>query len=133
MCIRDSPKTVHKIKNFILEEAKELLDYISEKSITHLIGCSGSFEIIPAIKEGKYPPIKSFENISIDDFHSIKNQLFRMDIEERKQLNGLPPVRAELIVVAFVLMDFLIEKLGVESISISKYAVKEGLISELLS
>ena len=120
-----SPKTVHKIKNFILEEAKELLDYISEKSITHLIGCSGSFEIIPAIKEGKCPPIKSFENISIDDFHSIKNQLFRMDIEERKQLNGLPPVRAELIVVAFVLMDFLIEKLGVESISISKYAVKE--------
>jgi exopolyphosphatase/guanosine-5'-triphosphate,3'-diphosphate pyrophosphatase len=126
-------QTIKDIKQFITEEASELLSYIKDKNITHLIGCSGSFEIIPAIKEGKYPPTISFDEVSLADFHKMKDLLFNLDLEERKELDGLPPVRAELIIVAIILMDFMIELLGIESISISKYAVKEGLISEMLS
>lgn len=128
-----SNSTIINIKDYIIQGANELLDYVSDKSISHLIGCSGSFEIIPAIKEGTYPPKESYEHITLDDFHSIKQRLFKMNLEERKELAGLPPVRAELIVVAFILMDLLIEKLAIKDISISKYAVKEGLISEMLS
>lgn len=126
-------KTVEKIKHYILKNIEELLDYAAVNNTSHLIGCSGSFELIPAIKEGQYPPTQGFAQINIEDFHHIKNRLFSSDLQERKNINGLPPVRAELVVVAFILMDFIIEKLGITEISISKYAVKEGLISEMLA
>jgi len=125
-------QTVNSIKEFIVQNAQELLRHVQENDINHLIGCSGSFELIPAISQGKYPPAESFENIQLEDFFSIRDQIFNCDLEERKNIPGLPPVRAELVVVAFILMDFIIEKLGITEISISKYAVKEGLISELL-
>lgn len=128
-----SAKDISSIKDYIEKGTAELFDYLKDHEISHLIGCSGSFELIPAIKEGNYPPAKSFDGISLQDFHAIKEELFSKDIEARRNTPGLPPVRAELIIVAFILMDFIIQKLNISSISVSKYAVKEGLISEMLS
>ncbi len=125
--------TIDAIKNYITVQVSDLLDYVKDKKIDHLIGCSGSFEIIPAIKEGKYPPVNSFDNITLEDFQKIKSLVFELSLEKRKEVKGLPPVRAELIVVALILMDYIIERLSISSISISKYAVKEGLISEMLN
>ncbi len=127
-----SKKTIHAIHHYIATEAKELLNYIEHKEIDHLIGCSGSFEIIVSIQEGQYPAQGSYEAISLEDFHRIKDLLFNANLMERKEIKGLPPVRAELIVVAFILMDFIMSTLRIKDISISKYAVKEGVAAEIL-
>lgn len=123
---------LEKINRFIISKTQELIDYLATSDIPHLIGSSGSFELIPSIKEGIYPPTLNDNRVTLEDFERIKTRLFSASEIEREQIKGLPPVRAKLVVVAFVLMDWYIRQSKTMEISISKYAVKEGLVAEIM-
>lgn len=123
---------IEKLDLYIASKTTKLIDYLKINQVENLIGSSGSFEIIPAVKEEKYPPEINKSVYSIEDFHDIYEKLVHAPLEERLKIKGLPPVRAQLIVVAFVLMDWLIKKANVSKLNISKYAVKEGLVAETL-
>lgn len=110
----------------------ELLDYISTQDVDLLIGSSGSFEIIPGIMEAKYPPEILQSLYTIEEFNSTYDKIIHSSLDERKKIKGLPPVRAQLIVVAFILMRWIIKKIAVKELKISRYAVKEGLAAETL-
>jgi len=121
-----------KIVGYIESHCVALVDYLSKVQIDQFIGASGSFELIPSIKQGRYPATLDNTTVPLHHFHEIKDQIYRSDLQERLTIKGLPPVRAELIVVAFVLMEWALMLAPTETIHISKYAVKEGIISELL-
>ena len=120
------------IIQFLEIELLQLISYLGDKSIPTLIGASGSFELIPAIIEGQYPPEIGRSSILLNEFHEINNRILKLDMEERLHTKGLPPVRAKLVVVAFVIMEWIVQTLKCEEILVSKYAVKEGLIAEKL-
>ena len=119
--------------NYIESKAKSLLSYLENKKIELLFGASGSFELIPSITEGNYPPKIEKKNISISEFIEIRDRILSSSMEERLRIKGLPPVRAQLIVVAFILMDWILLRTNIQDIRISKFAVKEGLVSELFA
>lgn len=123
---------IQKLEAFIENKTGELLEYLKGQNIDTLVGCSGSFELIPSIQEGAYPPFINKIDIELAEFYKIHKLLIHASIEERQQIKGLPPVRAQLVIVAFVLMHWFIKKSNVKQIKISKYAVKEGLASEYL-
>ena len=123
---------IESIYRYIDEQTSELSHYLSKNTINLLIGSSGSFELIPSIQEGKYPPHIDRKEYSSSDFHSIYDRIIRASLEERQKIEGLPPVRAQLIVVAFTLMNWIMQKTKVQKLQISKFAVKEGLVKEEL-
>jgi len=47
-------------------------------------------------------------------------------LAERLQMPGMIPLRAEMMVVAVLLIDFLIEKMAYPHIRTSTFALKEG-------
>ena len=47
-------------------------------------------------------------------------------------MEGLPAERAELIVVAFVLIHYIIKKTEIPKIITSAYAMKEGILLEMM-
>lgn len=53
-------------------------------------------------------------------------------LEERRNMPKLPSERVELIVVAFVLIEFVIRKAGIRQIITSAYAMKEGILLEMM-
>jgi len=54
-----------------------------------------------------------------------------MDKTQRHQLPNMPKTRAEMLVVALVLVDVVMAMAGTKRIIVSDYAMKEGMIREM--
>ncbi|GAB2950758.1 hypothetical protein GCM10027048_15030 [Hymenobacter coalescens] len=101
-----------------------------------LVGASGSFDTLgdmQAARQGedytRQPPARS---ISLDSFYLSYDQLLSMTHAERMALPGMTPLRADMIVVACVLIDFVLKSCRLTRITASAYALKEGLLAEML-
>lgn len=96
------------------------------------IGASGSFEVLESMT-GK-PSYKNMLNaLDVRDAYKIASLIITKNLEERRQLPGMPEERIKLIVVAMVLIDEILQLTGEVQLNVTPYALKEGLIAELLS
>lgn len=120
------------IEAFLESSCLSLSNYLKTAHVNYLIGASGSFELIPAIKQGIYPPESIDNDIELTDFWNIHERILHSSLPSRLKMNGLPNERASLIVVAFILMAWIVKKMPAKKLKISKYAVKEGLVAEEL-
>ena len=77
----------------------------------------------------KQPPVTE---IAPQSFYQSYEQLLASTHEQRLAMPGMTPMRADMIVVACVLIDFVLGTYGFTRIRASAYALKEGLLAELL-
>ena len=128
---------IQKIYNYLEQELGEMLEELKPLGITTITGASGSFDTAAEMiyypkteedlfKETDHVPIK------IDDFRSILKKVKNSTLEERRNMNGLIPQRADLIVIALLEIDFIIQKLGLKHIILSNFAMKEGILQEFI-
>ncbi len=96
-----------------------------------LIGASGTFDILENVlcpkKETSVHGI-----IDINKFDPFFQKLLASTLNERLAMPEIPKDRAEMIIVALLLIDFILKKASIESISVSAYAMKEGMLRELM-
>lgn len=130
-----SDNTINKINSFLDAELSECINNCLNKNINKLIGSSGAFNTIASLifSHKNMGKMKNKSNeISIDDFYSLYHILIKSSLEERKNMPGMPLFRAEMIVVAMVFIKFIIEKLEIKQLYQSRYALKEGVIFNIL-
>ncbi|RZK29995.1 MAG: exopolyphosphatase, partial [Hymenobacter sp.] len=60
-------------------------------------------------------------------------QLLTLDHEQRKALPGMFPMRADMLVVASVIIKYVLTTYKLTQITTSAFALKEGLLAELLA
>lgn len=115
-----------------LEEVLKPLDSALRNHETPLLlGASGSFEVVEdMLVQRKHHPL--FSIVPIDNYYFLHGKIVGASLQERRLMPKLPPERVELIVVAFILMDFVIRKAGVRQIITSAYAMKEGILREMI-
>lgn len=53
--------------------------------------------------------------------------------EARMGIPGMIELRVDMIVVAVCLVDYILKTYGIRQIQVSSYALKEGVIAELLA
>ncbi|KAA9338626.1 phosphatase [Hymenobacter busanensis] len=101
-----------------------------------LVGASGTFDTLGDLQAARLgqdyshqPPART---ISLDSFRHSYELLLRLPHAERLELPGMTPLRADMIVVACVLIDFVLKCGPFTGITASAYALKEGLLAELL-
>lgn len=113
----------------ILTELKEV---VKGEKILALLGASGSFEVMEHMIMEK--EIKAFYSIlDVANFKPICKQIVSLNYKERLELELLPDSRANLVVTALLLMNFVIDLCNAPYIYVSKYAMKEGLAKEMLN
>ncbi len=95
-----------------------------------LIGASGSFEVIESMLHLQKPN-PNYGLVSIEAYQQLYRKIIAASFEERLRMPGLPPERAKLIVVAFVLIDYVVRKAGINQIIPSAFALKEGVLYEM--
>jgi exopolyphosphatase / guanosine-5'-triphosphate,3'-diphosphate pyrophosphatase len=102
-----------------------------------LIGSSGSFDTFRALLEamkGSEPTDGGglYYKFTTSDFLVLHQRLVRSTAEERLQMEGMEPMRVEMIVIAAIFVNFIVRKLNIGLLIQSDYALKEGAVIEIL-
>jgi exopolyphosphatase/guanosine-5'-triphosphate,3'-diphosphate pyrophosphatase len=123
---------VSELNHFVELELEELWNNLKIWKPKALVGCSGSFdtliEMAFAEKGTLLSDVEASPNytLAIHQFKNLKAKLVSSTLKERLEMQGMIPLRAEMIVVAVLLIDLLIEKMVDAEIRTSTFALKEG-------
>ena len=102
---------------------------------TTLVGASGSFDTFCDLEAARRGEPRSLDNpppeseLPLDVFQHHFAQLKTLTHAERVALPGMTPVRADMIVVAGVLIDWVVRRYGLTRLRVSAWALKEGLLA----
>lgn len=136
----------HKTDPILDSELFELHQYLEEKltplfnlKASHasfqLVGASGTFDTLCDIYYKEHQiEIEEKRNYHIlpkQAYYAIHKELLAKNRAERMAIPGMIEMRVDLIVVSSYLIHFVIEKLQIDKILASRFALKEGVISEM--
>ncbi len=110
-----------------------MIDYFP---VHTLIGASGTFDTIVDIQLAEQANSRNGAlnmPIDIDYFYALKERLTHTTLAERLLIQGMPEQRAEMIVGAMILIDYILKQFPIKKIIQSEYAIKEGILWGVLN
>ena len=128
------PKEVEQLRLFFAQKHQDAIQESKVRNVQTLIGCSGAFDTIADILDCVNPGEKqrTFQRITIAQFQSVFQKLLNSTHEERRALKGMDEVRVDLIVPAVILIELLVKKIGINEIIQTDFALREGVLAEIL-
>ncbi len=64
-------------------------------------------------------------------FHIIHKMILKSTHEHRMNFNGLIPYRGEMIVMSFMLIEYVLNNFKIEKLYASDYSLKEGALFKM--
>ncbi|MBF9219568.1 Ppx/GppA phosphatase family protein [Hymenobacter ruricola] len=113
-----------------------LIEALQQYRPVSLVGASGSFDSLADMQlgqlrtESQLPP---HTELAPGSFQESYRHLLSGNHEQRLAIPGILPMRADMLVVAAVLIDYVLGVSGITRIQTSAYALKEGLLAEMLA
>jgi exopolyphosphatase / guanosine-5'-triphosphate,3'-diphosphate pyrophosphatase len=129
------PEEIVMLQNFFTEEHQSAIEKCKAEKIKTLIGCSGAFDTMADIIDNVNPGEKQriTQEISVDDFYRVYEQLVKSTRHERLAMKGMDLVRIDLIVPAVILIRQLIKETGIQKILQTDFALREGVLYEFMN
>lgn len=112
-----------------------LIEALQRYKPVSLVGASGSFDSLADMQlgqlrtEAQLPP---HTELALSSFQESYRHLLSGNHAQRLAIPGILPMRADMLVVASVLIDYVLGISGITRIQTSAYALKEGLLAEML-
>ncbi len=126
-----SREEIFAIEQFLKDMLQPLIGILQTHKTSLLIGASGTFDVLESMLQNQR--ISSIHSIlSVQDFFPLHEQFLKTTLDERFKMEYLPESRAELIIVALILIRFILSQADFRQISVSAYAMKEGILSEMI-
>lgn len=128
---------IEKVISFLTKELEPLSNALQKYSCDTLIGSSGSFESFADMlaykynKPGMLKGATSYQ-FNIKDVINLNDSIHKTSYIERLKIPGLIEMRADMIVLAGIFIDFIISHINAKEVYLSKYALKEGALYSLL-
>jgi exopolyphosphatase/guanosine-5'-triphosphate,3'-diphosphate pyrophosphatase len=120
----------------------DLLEVCRQHQPETLIGSAGAFESFAGMLQISDDPAGQKEHpkavgvtsgaIDISGYRALAERLFRSTHEERVNMPGLIPLRVDMIVIAALLVNYVLEKTPVKNLSVSTSDLKMGVLRTLL-
>ncbi|MBC7745143.1 MAG: exopolyphosphatase [Flavobacterium sp.] len=132
-----SIKDINQIVNQLKETLPELLVECSKYRLIKLIGSAGAFETFEELIRRRFEFEAKNKNVSareikLNHFQEIASVLLKSTHEERSKMPGLIALRVDMIVVATLLTQHIINELKIGKLIISDYSLKEGILFDLI-
>ncbi len=117
------------INNHLESTLTGLKNALQHYDLHHLIGASGSFEILDpglpaALSENPYV------EFDIIQFRKLYHNVIGLNLEQRLNYPQIPASRARYFVCAIQLIKYALDELDMRSMGVSRYALKEGVVHE---
>lgn len=126
---------VEALESYFRHELTPLFTQCKKLKPKTLIGASGSFDTFYALirhRTGIVDDVGYGREIRLNDFKKIHRILLRSTALERKRMPGMEPVRVEMVVPAVIFVNFVLRECRIKHLIQSEFALKEGIISELV-
>ncbi|MBF8964735.1 phosphatase [Pontibacter sp. FD36] len=125
-------------KQFLAEQLQPLTKAVERYTPARLVGASGTFDTlcdIDALSRGdnaRQLSQPATAALQVSDFYKIYQELLHKTHDERLAIPGMLEMRVDMIVLASILVDFVLETYNLKEIRVSAYALKEGVLQKVL-
>lgn len=120
---------VREVLDFLTVQLKPLRDALEEYPAHHLGGAAGTFDVLAEIlRDEKATPHPTSHLLNLEGLDEFYFQILSSNRAERLAMPGIPETRVDMIVVAMILLRHVIGLAGIERITVSDYAMKEGIL-----
>jgi exopolyphosphatase / guanosine-5'-triphosphate,3'-diphosphate pyrophosphatase len=129
------PEEIRALESYFKDGLAPLLEAVKATQPDTLIGASGSFDTFYALISHRLhlEPDQAYgREISLTEYRKLHNLLLLSNTEQRRNMPGMEPVRVEMIVAATIFVNFVIHTCHIKHLHHSEFALKEGVISELV-
>ena len=126
-----SEQVVNEVAEFIKKEIQTEVTKLP--TIDNLIGVGGTITTMATIllKAEKYSSKAVHDYIlNFKEIDNILNRLRKLPIKERKQIKGLNPDRADIIVAGVIILKEIMKSLNTKQLRVSDNDILEGLLIE---
>ncbi|MEL6941317.1 MAG: exopolyphosphatase [Bacteroidota bacterium] len=126
-----APQEITELSAFLHETLRPLDQALQQFPVNRLIGASGTFDVL----EDNLEKIKEDTNhsiIQLSEFTPFLEKVLQSTQAQRYQIPQIPRERADLIVVALLLIQVTLKKLDIDELSVSHFAMKEGILREMV-
>lgn len=131
---KSDPITIEEIENihsFLNQQLKPLQAALTQYPLQLLVGASGTFDVLENILvQNKTHPHHS--HLTAHAFPAFYTKIIQTTIAERLRMEGMPAERADMIVVALVLLNHVLLSAQIQHVIISAFAMKEGILYEMM-
>jgi len=133
-----TPKEIKDIRRYYDDALQPLTRQIAKYPPQKLVGCAGTFESVRSIltSEGfssSTPQDQPYFQVPYREFARLHHRLLNSTTQEREKIRGLELFRVDMIVLASIFVNFIMEKYGFDRLVQSDYSIKEGVADELLN
>jgi exopolyphosphatase/guanosine-5'-triphosphate,3'-diphosphate pyrophosphatase len=137
---QNDPILPHEIRNIVQHLIDKLTPLYQALNIYRpktLIGSSGTFDTLSEIFRKRNSiedtPDKTELPLTIEGINDIYLEIISKNRAERMQIPGMIEMRVDLIVVASILIQSVLNMTSFEEVRVSSYSLKEGIFAEFLN
>jgi len=130
-----TPAEILAYENWFDEHLQDLWIACEQYQPQTLVGCSGAFDTLMDIYEKAEPDLKirGVSEFPLGDYQKIHKQIILSDHETRSKMDGMDIMRVEMIVIASVFTNFILQRLTIKRLLHTHNALKEGVMDRLIS
>lgn len=121
---------VRRLITFLDDQLGELIERLAEYPTDRLVGAAGTFDVVANLL-GTRQLTPNATLIDLSRFRELYFPLLSATREERLAMPEVPPERADMIVVALILIQRVLELMGARTLLVSRYSMKEGALGEM--
>ncbi len=130
---RSEPITIEEIDEtvaFLTHELHDLKEALQRFPTKHLIGAAGTFDVIAA-QLGANHPTPNSTAIELGQFQAFYEKIVAATRTERYAMTHIHDDRADMIVVALILVKYILELAQIEQLTVSNFSMKEGMLDAM--
>ena len=126
---------IRALESYFHEELQPLQEVIKKEKPQAMIGASGSFDTFHSLIRHRMNDMTDElhgRELPMKEYKKLHRDLTLSTLEERKTMPGTEPVRVEMIVAATIFVSFVMRECHIRHLYQSEFALKEGVIAELV-
>ncbi|HEY4325348.1 MAG TPA: exopolyphosphatase [Mucilaginibacter sp.] len=132
------PESITAVNLYLEDNVEDLFAAASKFSIENIIGSSGAFETYTEIIElakGNAINLKKTKRYGFDgdELLSLIEKLVLSSHQQRLAMEGIIPLRVDMIVSAALITRFVMQKLGIYTVVMTTNSLKEGVLASMVS
>lgn len=128
---------IEAVNLYLKQEFSPLFDALKKYPTNELIGSSGVFDSVIDMIAEEFGTERTNDDVNeyvidIDKYRFISHKVKKSTYTERQNIKGLIEMRMDMIVISFLLLDFIINECKITVFKSSAFSLKEGAIGVIL-